>query len=359
MKVTNALTERLGLDIPILQAPMAGGGDTPAMVAAAGEAGGIGSMGCSYLTAAQIRAAAGRVRAATNRGFNVNLFAPLPVPERPADMTPALGLVAPYYETLGLGTPEAPQSGGFDFDSQVEALLDSGASVFSFAFGLMPPEVLQAAKARGMFVIGMATTVEEAVALEHTGVEAVVAQGVESGGHRGSFLGDFNASMIGTIALVPQMADAVSVPVIASGGIADGRGIAAALTLGASAVQIGTAFLTTEEAGIPQVYKDALIGADPAQTRVTRAFSGRPARGIANAFMDAADTATAPDAILPFPYQNALTRPMRTAAAKQGKAEYLSLWAGQGVGLTRRMTTAQLMQALMAETEAALARATG
>lgn len=359
MKFSNTLTERLGLGMPIIQAPMAGGGDTPAMVAAAGEAGGIGSMGCSYLTADQIRSAAGQVRTATNRGFNVNLFAPLPVPERPADMSHALSLVAPYYETLGLAPPEAPPSGGFDFDSQVEALLNSGASVFSFAFGLMPPEVIAAAKDRGMFIIGMGTTVEEAVALEQAGVDAVVAQGSESGGHRGSFLGDFNASMIGTIALVPQVVDAVRVPVIASGGIADGRGIAAALTLGASAVQIGTAFLATEEAGIPPVYKDALIGASPARTRVTRAFSGRPARGIVNTFMEAGDTAAAPDAVLPFPYQNALTRPMRTAAAKQGKAEYLSLWAGQGVGLTRRMTTAQLMQALMAETEAALARVAG
>ncbi|RAN32951.1 NAD(P)H-dependent flavin oxidoreductase [Hyphomonas pacifica] len=355
MKYTNALTERLGLTVPIIQAPMAGS-DSPGMVAAAGEAGALGSMGCSYMAADQVRDATSQVRTATNRGFNVNLFAPLPIPDRPSDLHNALNLVAPYHEALGLAPPEAPQSGGFDFDSQVEALLDSGASVFSFAFGVMPPEVIAAARDRGMFIIGMATTVEEAVALEQAGVDAVVAQGSESGGHRGSFLGDFTASMVGTIALVPQMVDAVSVPVIASGGIADGRGIAAALTLGASAVQIGTAFLACEEAGIPQVYKDTLIGASPSRTRITRAFSGRPARGIVNDFMEAAEAANAPDTLLPFPYQNALTRPMRKAAAQQGKAEYLSLWAGQGVGLTRRMTTQELIDAMMAETEAALAR---
>jgi nitronate monooxygenase len=162
--------------------------------------------------------------------------------------------------------------------------------------------------------------------------------------------------MVGTLALVPQMIDAVSVPVIASGGIMDGRGIAAALALGASAVQMGTAFLTCDEAGIPEAYRQAILSAHEDQTRLTRAFSGRPARGIINRFMTAVDRDDTPEAILPFPMQNALTRPLRTAAAQQGRAEFLSLWAGQGVRLARRQPAGALIARLADETAAAVRR---
>ena len=188
-----------------------------------------------------------------------------------------------------------------------------------------------------MFLIGTATTVEEAIALEKSGVDAIVAQGSEAGGHRGSFACDFASAMVGSISLVPQVVDAVGVPVIASGGIMDGRGIVAALALGASAVQMGTAFLTCHEAGIPDAYKQAILTAHEDQTRITRAFSGRPARGIVNRFMTEIES-DEHDVILSFPLQNALTRPLRTAAAKQGRAEFLSLWAGQGVRLSRRQS---------------------
>ena len=198
------------------------------------------------------------------------------------------------------------------------------------------------------------TTVAEAVSLEKAGVDAIVAQGSEAGGHRGSFAGDFAAGMIGTMALVPQIADAVSVPVVASGGIMDGRGIAAALALGAGAVQMGTAFLTCEEAGIPQAYRQAILGAREDSTRLTRAFSGRPARGIVNRFMTEMETEET--AILPFPLQNALTRPLRSAAAQQGRAEFLSLWAGQGLRMARPERAATLVTRLAAEAEAAVER---
>ena len=243
------------------------------------------------------------------------------------------------------------------FPAQLAAALESGASVFSFTFGMLPAAAVEAVKRRGMFLAGTATTVEEAIALEKAGVDAVVAQGSEAGGHRGSFAGDFESSMVGTIALVPQIADAVRIPVIASGGIMDGRGIAAALALGAGAVQMGTAFLTTEEAGVPECYKQAILAAREHQTRLTRAFSGRPARGIVNRFMEEVDRD--PGAILPFPLQNALTRPLRTAAAKAGRAEFLSLWAGQGLRMARREPAARLVARLVAETDAAVKRLAG
>jgi nitronate monooxygenase len=171
------------------------------------------------------------------------------------------------------------------FDAQLEAALDTGASVFSFTFGIFPPSAIGAIKSRGLFLMGTATTVDEALALERSGVDAVVTQGSEAGGHRGTFLSDFEAGMVGTISLVPQVVDAVSIPVIASGGIMDGRGIAAALALGATAVQMGTAFLTCDESGVPDVYREAILSARENGTRLTRAFSGRPARGIVNRFM--------------------------------------------------------------------------
>jgi nitronate monooxygenase len=201
---------------------------------------------------------------------------------------------------------------------------------------------------------GTATTVDEAVALERAGVDVVVAQGSEAGGHRGTFDdAKADSSLVGTLALVPQIVDAVRVPVVASGGIMDGRGIAAALALGAGAAQLGTAFLTCDEAGVPDAYKQAILDAHEDETRVTRAFSGRAARGIVNGFMREIDAA---GDVLPFPLQNALTRPLRTAAATQGRAEFLSLWAGQGVRMARRQTAADLVAALVKETDDVITR---
>ncbi|HEX9463991.1 MAG TPA: nitronate monooxygenase [Alphaproteobacteria bacterium] len=356
MPVQTDLTRRLRIAHPIIQAPLAGGGDTPDLVAAVSEAGGIGFIGAAYLTPQQIRDSAAAVRAKTKRPFGINLFAPLPAPTPPADASPALARVAGYFAELGLPPPSLPTSTGSLFADQLAAALDSGAAAFSFAFAVPPKDAIAAVKARGMFLAATATTVDEAIALEKAGVDAVVAQGGEAGGHRGTFGGDFEAGLVGTMSLVPQTVDAVKVPVIASGGIMDGRGIAAALALGAAAVQMGTAFLTCDEAGIPEAYKVAILAAREHETRVTRAFSGRPARGIVNRFMTEVETAAPPGAILPFPIQNALTRPLRTAAAKRGRAEFLSLWAGQGVRLARRQPAASLVVKLAAELDAAIGR---
>jgi nitronate monooxygenase len=349
----NALIQMLGCEHPIIQAPMAGGADTPELVAAVGNAGGFGFIGAAYLTPEQIVDFAHRVRGLTARRFGVNLFAPLPAPSG-QDLDAAIARLAPYHAELGLPPPTAPQLPVDQFDAQLAAAIESGASAISFTFGLLPVAAVTAIKARGLPLIGTATTVEEAIALRDSGVDAIVAQGSEAGGHRGTFLGDFADAQIGTLALVPQIVDAVNVPVIASGGIMDGRGIAAALVLGASAVQLGTAFLTCDEAGVPEAYKSAILQAGEDATRITRAFSGRPARGIVNRFIAEVDADGG--AIPEFPIQNVLTRAMRTAAARQGRAEFLSLWAGQGLRLARRQSAAELIDRLRDETLRAISQ---
>jgi nitronate monooxygenase len=354
MPFQSEFAARLGIRYPIVQAPMAGGGDTPGLVAAVSGAGGLGSIGAAYLTPEKILEAAREVRASTDRPFAVNLFAPTHAPELPANADAAVRRVAPHYRELGLTTPDTVRAEGFSFDDQLAAALETGASVLSFTFGMLPTDAVAEVKRRGLFLIGTATTVAEARQLVDAGVGAVVAQGAEAGGHRGTFSGDFDRAMIGTASLVPQVADAVSVPVIASGGLMDGRGLVAALALGASAVQLGTAFLACDEAGIPDAYRDAILAAGEDQTRITRAFSGRPARGIVNRFMD--DVDSAPDAILPFPYQNALTRPLRTAAKAENRPEFLSLWAGQGLGLARKQSAKALVETIITQAEATLAR---
>jgi nitronate monooxygenase len=347
------MAHALSFHPPVIQAPLAGGGDTPALVAAVCNAGALGFIGAAYLSPSEIREAGRAVRARTSRPFGVNLFAPVKVPDLPSDFGPALRRVAPFFAEVGLPPPSMQATADDPFEEKLAAALEIGASFFSFTFGLLPKSATGAIKNSGMFLIGTATTVEEAIVLEAAGVDAVTAQGSDAGGHRGTFLADFNAGSIGTMSLVPQVADAVRVPVIASGGIMDGRGIVAALALGARAVQMGTAFLTCDEAGIPEAYKSAILNAREDQTRMTRAFSGRPARGIVNRFMTEVDEDGSPDGIFPFPLQNKLTRPLRTMAAQQGRPEFLSLWAGQGLRLARRQSAAELITRLKDEMESA------
>lgn len=351
MHDSTALLRHLKIAHPVIQAPMAGGGDTPDLVAAVSNAGGMGFIGAAYLTPQQIIAAAKTVREKTQRPFGINLFAPSPSSVRPKNMERALRRVASFFEELGLPAPSVPEESNIKFQEQLAAVLETEASAFSFTFGILSTDDIAAIKNRGVTVLGTATTVSESIALEQSGVSGIVAQGSDAGGHRGTFQGEFSAAMIGTMALVPQVVDAVKIPVIASGGIMDGRGIVAALALGAAAVQMGTAFLTCHEAGVPDAYKENILSAREDQTRVTRAFSGRPARGIVNRFMREVESETGDDVILPFPLQNVLTRPMRTAAAKQNRAEFLSLWAGQALRLARRESAQELMARLVKEIE--------
>jgi nitronate monooxygenase len=338
------LTERLGIEYPIIQAPMAGGGDTPELAAAVSNSGGLGFIGAAYLAPEQIVTASKEVCARTSRPWGINLFAPTAVPDLPKNADAALQRIAPYFRELELPAPSIPAVPKWAFDEQLAACLESGASVFSFTFGVIPLSGIARLKARTIFVMGTATTVNEAIALEQAGVDAVVAQGSEAGGHRGTFAGSFESGMVGTIALVPQMVDAIKAPVIASGGIMDGRGIAAALVLGAPGVQMGTAFLTCRESGISEAYRNAILSAREDQTRITRAFSGRPARGIVNRFMSEIDAP--PQEILPFPWQNNVTRALRREAARQNRSDYLSLWAGQGVRLAEKQSAAELVDRL-------------
>ena len=354
MAISTPFTRKLAITHPIVQAPMAGGATTVELVSAVCEAGGAGFVAAAYSAPAQITEFCRAVRERTRRPFGVNLFAPSPTEPPPDDLRPALERIAPFHAELGIPPPSPPALAAESFDAQLDAVLGTGASFFSFTFGIPSSEALAAVRAAGMLVIGTATTVEEAVALEAAGVDAVVAQGSEAGAHRGTFAVPFEAAMVGTMALVPQVVRAVRIPVIASGGIMSGGGIAAALALGAGAVQMGTAFLTCHESGAPDSYKRAVVTAREHQTRVTRAFSGRPARGIVNRFMEHVEGVAG--AILPDPLQNSLTRPLRTSAAKQDRAEFLSLWAGQGLRLARRESAAELMRRLAAESEEAIRR---
>lgn len=354
MSVTS-LTRLLGIDHPIIQAPMAGGTTTPELVAAVSNAGALGSIGAAYLGPEQIAESIAAVRRLTSRPFCVNLFVPGQIPDPSSwDAEPMVSFLRDHHAALGLPRPVLPDTFAPDPEGQWSAVLAAKVPVFSFTLGIPDRSTIAAFQAGGARVLGTATNVAEARALEAVGVDGIVTQGSEAGAHRATFLGAFERSMVGTIALVPQVVDAVDVPVVASGGIMDGRGIVAAEALGAAGVQLGTAFLTTDEAGTSPAYRDALLRAREDETVITRAFSGRPARGIVNAFIEGMSEPDAPEP-LPFPVQNALTGPMRRAAAQRGDPGRLALWAGQGVPMARSIGAAELVARLMEERAAMLA----
>jgi len=350
--------ERIGLAYPIVQGPFGGGYSTVALAAAVSDGGALGSFGAYTLPPAEIARTVAEIRARTSRPFAVNLWVPLgadrePFPRR-AEIARHVAVLAPYYQELGLAPPEVPDVIGERFEDQAAALLEARPPVWSFIFGVPDGALLAEARRRGIVTLGTATTVDEAVALERAGVDAVVASGSDAGGHRGAFLGAVEESIVGTFSLVPQVADAVGVPVIAAGGVADGRGVAAALALGADGVQIGTAFLACDESGASAAHREALAGPGARVTALTRAFTGRPARGIVNRFMR--DVRAVEAALAPFPLQGFLTGPLRTAAAARGRAEYLSLWAGQAAALASRRPAADCLRAIVDGTERALGR---
>lgn len=341
------LLKKLGIDYPIIQAPMAGGITTPELVTAVSNAGGLGSIGAAYLAPQQIVEAVRLMRSLTSKPFNVNLFAGGYESRAHVDPRPALVILGEIHNALGLPPPVLPALSPDPFPEQLEAVLEARPPVFSFTFGMPDADALARFRGRGVAILGTATTVEEARLLERAGVDAVVAQGAEAGGHRGTFAGPFEAAMIPTRNLVRGVVAAVKLPVIAAGGIMDGRDLAAVVSLGASAAQLGTAFLPCPECGTAQAHKQAILGAATDTTVITRAFSGRPARGLANDFI--ARFREHDDAILPYPLQNLLTRAMRTAAAKHADDRFLSLWAGQGVTRARALPAAELVKRLLAE----------
>jgi nitronate monooxygenase len=346
----NKFLQRLGIEHPILLAPMAGAGGTPELAAAVANAGGLGAWGGAYAKPDDIAATIRRIRQLTQRPFNINLFAG-GYETRKVDPQPMLAIVRDAHARLGLAPPLLPPVPADPFDAQLEAVLEERPPVFSFTFGMPSAAQIAALKKRGIAVMGTATTVQEARQLQQAGVDAIAAQGAEAGAHRGSFAAPFEDSMIPLAVLVREICASIALLVIASGGIMDGRDVAKAMALGAAAVQLGTAFLPCPESGAPPAHKRALLEAKTDATIITRAFSGRPARGLTNAFI--AMVAGKEDSILPFRQQNDLTRPMRNAAGQQGIADFISLWAGQGVARSRTMPTADLVKTLVGEMSSA------
>lgn len=346
-----AFAERFGLRAPILMAPMAGASPV-ALAAAVSDGGGMGACGALTMAPQDIAAWARAMRERTNGAFQMNLWIPDPAPERdPAREAAAQAFVARWHAE----TPPPPAAlDGQDFEAQCAAVIEAGPVAMSSIMGLYPPDTVAAMNARGIAWLATATTLAEAIAAEEAGADAIIAQGAEAGGHRGTFdEAKAEASLVGLFSLVPAIADAVAVPVIATGGIAEARGIAAALLLGASGVQIGTALLRTPEAGIPAVWADAIARARPEDTVATRAFSGRLGRSLATDYTRAA---AAPDAPRPAPYpiQRALTRPMAEAAKGAGDLGRMQAWAGQSAGRTETRPAATLIEEWWRETEALL-----
>ncbi len=348
------ITRRLGIRYPIIQAPMAGGIATPKLIAAVSNAGGLGSLGAGYMSAQSIRETIREIRQLTKAPFAVNLFIPQ-TNDHAVDMT-AIDSMKQYLRSL----QEIPQEvrdeilnlslkeTKFDFSEQLSVIIEEQVPVFSFTFGILPAQDIDDLKQHNIPIMGTATTVAEATELERAGVDTVIVQGAEAGGHRGSFLEFDDSSLVGLMALVPQVADQVKIPVVASGGIMDGRGIAAALALGASAVQMGTAFIPSQESGAHTQYKKAVVTSLGQKNVLTTAFSGKPARIIQNTFV--ASMRQYAGSIPPYPVQNTLTTPLRSWAAKHSRSDFMSLWAGQGSPLSRENEAAEFMAALIKET---------
>lgn len=354
-RLQTPLCDRLGIRLPIIQAPMPSTA-TPELVAAVSKAGALGSFGSAYTQPEAMQRDAEAVRARTHLPFNVNLFvSKQPAPVDAAAQRGALDAVAGYYQELGLPPPEpvrppyAP-----DLDAQLRAVEEIRPAVFTFHLGDMPRERVRRLQSQGVRVGGSATCVAEAAQLEALGVDFIVAQGAEAGGHRGTYLRNPYDSMIGTFALVRMIVRNVKTPVVAAGGIMDGEGIAAALALGAQAAWLGTAFIPCPESGAPRVHKEFVLNAKEDGTLVTEKFSGKPARAIANRFVREMHARAAPQLV--FPAQNAITGKLRAAAAKAGNSDFVAMYAGQAASISRKLPAAELVAALEAETLEALDR---
>lgn len=326
------LLDLIEIDLPIIQAPLAGANGSD-MAIAVSKAGGLGSLPCAMLDATKARAEIGVIRQQTAKPFNVNFFCHKPArPDSDRDAAWKRHL-AVYYAELGLDkSASVPAVNRAPFDEAMcEIVEDLKPKVVSFQFGLPVKSLLRRVKTAGCRVLGCATTVEEALWLEDNGCDAVIAQGYDAGGHRGMFLTDDITTQAGTFALVPQVVDAVKVPVIAAGGIADGRGVAAAFALGAAGAQIGTAYLFTPESLISDLHRTALTAARDDGTAVTNLFSGKPARGLINRIMR--EVGPMSDLVPAFPTAGSALAPLKAVAEARGLSDFTNLWSGQAAGL--------------------------
>ncbi len=339
------LQELLGIELPIIQAPMAGVQGS-ALAVAVSNAGALGSLPCAMLTVDAIRDELATIKARTSKRFNVNFFChtpPTPSAEREAAWRATL---TPYYKEYGINIDSIPAGPGrAPFSSEAADVLDDfKPPVVSFHFGLPSPQLLARVRAWGSKILSSATTVEEARWLEAQGVDAIIAQGLEAGGHRGIFLTEDLSTQVGTFALLPQMVRGVKLPVIAAGGIADAKGVAAAMALGAAGVQIGTAYLLCPEATTSAVHRAALKSEAARHTALTNLFTGRPARGIVNRIMkELGPISTAAPA---FPLASAVIAPLRAKAESQGSGDFSPLWSGQNASGCKEVSAADLTREL-------------
>jgi nitronate monooxygenase len=346
----NRLTSRLGLKYPIIQGPL-GGLSSQRLTAAVSNYGGLGSFGAHGLNPEAIWKVVREIKALTAKPFAINLWVSM---EDEGALTSteeafhrSLSPLAKHIESVGGLKPSYRPYEPIRFEDQVQVLLDERISVFSFIYGIPSKQILDEFRRQGTVLIGTATTVDEAIALEQAGVDVIAASGFEAGGHRGSFLQPSEDSLTGTMALVPQVVDAVKLPVVAAGGIGDARGIVAAFALGAEGVQMGTAFLACEESGASALHRKALLSGGARQTALTRGFTGRLARGIKNRLLDELNQKNVE--ILPYPLQRALVRHLSIPAERAGRPELLPLWAGQSANLSRYTDVRALLDTLVKE----------
>src|SRR5579863_6786263 len=342
------VSDKLGIEYPIIQGPL-GGFSSQRLTAAVSNFGGLGSFGALGLAPSAIQEVVAEIRSLTNKPFAINLW--VSMEDEGATTSDveaferALSHLAPHLEALGASKPQFSPYKPLRFEDQVRVLLDAKVPAFSFIYGIPPKEILEECHRQGIVTIGSATTPDEAIALEQAGVDVVVASGFEAGGHRGSFLRSSEDSLTGTFSLVPQVVDAVKIPVVAAGGIADARGIVAAFALGAEGVQMGTVFLACEEAGAHPLHREAILSGRGGRTALTRGFTGRLARGIHNELLQMLNE---PDTeILPYPLQRSLMRNLAQAAQRASRSDLLALWAGQSANLVHSTRVQELLQSLV------------
>ncbi len=345
-------TKLLGIDYPIVQGPFGGGLSSVKLTSTVSNAGGVGSFGGQPFSAKEIIETCNEIRKLTNKPFNINLW----VNDRDArlatfgddDYHKLTELFKPYFNELGLPIPERPTNLGPKFEEQMEAIYEAKPAIFSFVYGIPSSDILEKCRRLGIKTVGTATTVDEAIALENAGVDAIVATGMEAGGHRVSFLRSAEESLTGTFSLIPQVADSVKIPIIAAGGIADSRGIKAALALGADAVQIGTAFLATYQSNASQDHKDKLFTPDAKYTTLTKVFTGRLSRGIRNRLTE--ELKEYENLLAPYPLQSKFMGLLKAyPATANTNPDFKSYWAGQSASLLKYRDAKILMETLVNE----------
>lgn len=350
--LNNEIANLLKIEYPIIQAPMAGGVTTSKLVAEVSNSGGLGMIGAGYMTPIQIREQIKEIKQLTSNPFGINLFVPNEFKVTENEVKSANGILNTIREQLNLQQKDSLEIPNFnnvleEFIEQIKVVVEEKVPICSFTFGIPSEKVIAELKQSNIIVMGTATTVREAVEIEKAGMDIIVVQGSEAGGHRGNFITGFQESLVGLMSLIPQVVDNVSIPVIAAGGIMDARGLMASLCLGAKGVQIGTAFLTCIESGAHKVHKEAILNADEDQTILTRSFSGKWARGVKNTFileMQEHETSL-PD----FPVQNTLTQDIRKTSTAQNNQDFMSLWSGQSPRLAKNQTVETLIKNMIAE----------